>query len=38
MLLGSVTPLHIRVDVDEHDAWRVPAERRRWRLLVETVP
>src|SRR5207244_5075842 len=24
MILGSVTPLHIRVDVDEHDAWRVP--------------
>ena len=20
---GSVTPLHVRVDVDEHDAWRV---------------
>lgn len=23
MLLGSVTPLHLRVDVDENDAWRV---------------
>src|SRR3989442_12364347 len=23
MILGSVTPLHVRVDVDEHDAWRV---------------
>src|SRR5881397_2525509 len=23
MILGSVTPLNIRVDVDEHDAWRV---------------
>jgi len=23
MVLGSVTPLHVRVDVDEHDAWRV---------------
>ncbi len=23
MLLGSVSPLHVRVDVDEHDAWRV---------------
>lgn len=25
MLMGSVTPLHLRVDVDEHDAWRVKA-------------
>lgn len=25
MLIGSVTPLHLRVDVDEHDAWRVKA-------------
>ena len=23
VLLGGVSPLHIRVDVDEHDAWRV---------------
>lgn len=23
MLLGSITPFHVRVDVDEHDAWRV---------------
>src|SRR5258708_11425980 len=23
MILGSVTPLNVRVDVDEHDAWRV---------------
>ncbi len=23
MILGSVAPLHVRVDVDEHDAWRV---------------
>ncbi len=23
MILGSVTPLHVRVDLDEHDAWRV---------------
>jgi len=23
MIFGSVTPLHVRVDVDEHDAWRV---------------
>src|SRR5258706_6441663 len=23
MILGSVIPLHVRVDVDEHDAWRV---------------
>jgi multidrug resistance efflux pump len=25
ILLGSVTPLHMRVDVDENDAWRVRA-------------
>jgi RND family efflux transporter MFP subunit len=25
VLLGSVTPLHLRVDVDENDAWRVRA-------------
>ncbi|MEI7837020.1 MAG: HlyD family efflux transporter periplasmic adaptor subunit, partial [Planctomycetota bacterium] len=25
VLLGGVSPLHIRVDVDEHDAWRVKA-------------
>jgi multidrug efflux pump subunit AcrA (membrane-fusion protein) len=23
MILGSITPFHVRVDVDEHDAWRV---------------
>jgi HlyD family secretion protein len=23
MLVGGVNPLHIRVDIDEHDAWRV---------------
>lgn len=23
MIFGSVAPLHVRVDVDEHDAWRV---------------
>lgn len=23
MLVGGVNPLHVRVDVDEHDAWRV---------------
>jgi len=23
MILGSVTPFHVRVDVDEHDSWRV---------------
>lgn len=22
LLLGSTTPLHVRVDIDEHDAWR----------------
>jgi multidrug efflux pump subunit AcrA (membrane-fusion protein) len=26
MILGSVSPLHVRVDVDEHDAWRVRGE------------
>lgn len=25
MLMGGVTPLHVRVDVDENDAWRVKA-------------
>jgi len=25
MLVGGVTPLHVRVDVDENDAWRVAA-------------
>ncbi len=25
LLLGSVSPLHVRVDVDENDAWRVRA-------------
>ncbi|MCC6426851.1 MAG: HlyD family efflux transporter periplasmic adaptor subunit [Phycisphaerales bacterium] len=25
MMMGSVTPLHVRVDIDEHDAWRVKA-------------
>jgi multidrug efflux pump subunit AcrA (membrane-fusion protein) len=24
ILLGRSTPLHVRVDVDEHEAWRVP--------------
>lgn len=23
MILGSISPLHVRADVDEHDAWRV---------------
>jgi len=23
MIIGGVSPLHVRVDVDEHDAWRV---------------
>jgi HlyD family secretion protein len=23
MILGNVTPFHVRVDVDEHDSWRV---------------
>ncbi|MCK6476677.1 MAG: HlyD family secretion protein [Phycisphaerales bacterium] len=25
MMMGSVTPLHVRVDIDENDAWRVAA-------------
>jgi HlyD family secretion protein len=25
LMMGSVSPLHIRVDIDEHDAWRVSA-------------
>jgi multidrug resistance efflux pump len=30
MLIGSVTPLHVRIDVDEHEAWRVkPGARAR---------
>jgi len=37
MILGSVTPLHVRVDVDEHDAWRVRGGALAARLLVETV-
>lgn len=28
ILMGNVTPLHVRVDVDENDAWRVPAGAR----------
>ncbi len=26
IVLGGVTPLHVRVDVDENDAWRVRAD------------
>lgn len=26
MMLGGVKPLHVRVDIDEHDAWRVKAD------------
>jgi RND family efflux transporter MFP subunit len=25
MVLGNIEPLHVRVDIDENDAWRVPA-------------
>jgi HlyD family secretion protein len=25
MLVGSVSPLHVRVDIDEHESWRVKA-------------
>ncbi len=28
MVVGGVRPLHVRVDVDEHDAWRVSASAR----------
>lgn len=28
MLVGTVDPLHVRVDVDENDAWRVKADAR----------
>ncbi|MBI3418406.1 MAG: efflux RND transporter periplasmic adaptor subunit [Verrucomicrobia bacterium] len=28
ILLGNVSPLHLRVDVDENDAWRVRAQAR----------
>jgi multidrug efflux pump subunit AcrA (membrane-fusion protein) len=28
MVLGRVAPLYVRVDVDEHEAWRVRPERR----------
>ena len=24
ILMGNITPLHLRIDVDENDAWRVP--------------
>ena len=37
MILGSVTPLHVRVDVDEHDAWRVREGAPPWRRLAATV-
>ena len=26
MVLGNVEPLHVRVDIDEHEAWRVRPE------------
>src|SRR5262249_22140286 len=26
MVLGNVEPLHVRVEIDEHDAWRVRPE------------
>lgn len=26
LLLGNVSPLHLRADIDEHEAWRVSAE------------
>jgi multidrug efflux pump subunit AcrA (membrane-fusion protein) len=30
MILGNLSPLHLRVDVDEHEAWRIgPASRAR---------
>ncbi|MCC6676358.1 MAG: biotin/lipoyl-binding protein [Phycisphaerales bacterium] len=33
MLMGSVEPLHLRVDVDEHDAWRVKQGARAVAML-----
>lgn len=33
MLMGSVEPLHLRVDVDEHDAWRVKEGARAVAML-----
>lgn len=28
MMLGEVNPLHVRVDIDEHDSWRIHKEAR----------
>lgn len=28
MMMGSVTPLHVRVDIDENDAWRIKSGSR----------
>ena len=28
VLLGNLTPLHVRVDIDEHEAWRVQQDAR----------
>jgi len=28
MIMGAVDPLHVRVDIDEHDAWRVQGGRK----------
>lgn len=33
MLVGSVDPLHLRVDIDEHDAWRVKQGARAVAML-----
>lgn len=33
MMMGSVEPLHLRVDIDEHDAWRVKAGARAVAML-----
>jgi AcrR family transcriptional regulator len=36
LLLGGLEPLHLRVDVDEQDAWRLDPVRKRSRQCVAT--
>ncbi len=33
ILLGSVKPLHLRVDIDEHEAWRVRPEAKAYAFV-----
>lgn len=33
ILLGSVEPLHLRVDIDEHEAWRVRPEAKSYAFV-----